>query len=156
MYRSMIKSLEFTVSSPEELMRLGTQIAPMLRAADVLFLIGDLGAGKTTLAKGILSALTGKTDEVTSPTYNLVHIWDGGAFEIWHADLYRLDGPAEVAQLGFDEAFERCLTLIEWPDRMGDLAPDDRLDIKIEKTLGGRKVTLRPMSQAWKDRLHAP
>jgi len=145
---------ELPLNSPEEMAEFGAKLAIMLRQQDVLFLIGDLGVGKTTLARGIILALLGKDADVSSPTYNLVHVWDGPECEIWHADLYRLQDPAEVLMLGLEDAFSHAITIVEWPDRMGKMAPENRLDICIEKTEDGRKIMLRAMGTKWKERLN--
>jgi tRNA threonylcarbamoyladenosine biosynthesis protein TsaE len=96
----------------------GARLAKILRAADVVFLIGDLGAGKTALARGVIRGLCGKEADVTSPTYTLVHVWDGPTCALWHVDLYRLQSPAHMQELGLEDVFCNGICLIEWPDRM--------------------------------------
>ncbi len=144
--------IESLLASPKEVLAFGGRLSKILRPQDVVFLIADLGAGKTTLARGIIQAIIGENTDVSSPTYNLIHVWDGPKCQIWHADLYRLEEPAEVFALGLEEAFEHAITLVEWPDRMGQMAPENRLDICIEKTPKGRKVVLRPIGVQWKER----
>ncbi|VAV88594.1 tRNA threonylcarbamoyladenosine biosynthesis protein TsaE [hydrothermal vent metagenome] len=144
---------QIQLSSPEEMQQFGVKLARLLGPADTVFLIGDLGTGKTTLAKGIIGALSGNSDEVTSPTYNLVHVWPYGDLQIWHVDLYRLDAPKQVAELGLQDAFGQHLCLIEWPDRLGEMAPAQRLDILFTKTATGRSITLRPIGRNWQERL---
>jgi len=97
----------------------------------VVLLIGNLGAGKTTLAKGIVNGLgAAAVDEVSSPTFTLIHEYGGG--RVYHVDLYRLDEPREVATLGLDEIFERDgLALIEWGERFPWLLPAERTEIRI-------------------------
>ena len=82
---------------------LGAALAGLLMAGDVIALHGDLGAGKTTLTRGLIQALCGADEDVPSPTYTLVQAYDGPGFPIWHFDLYRLDRPDEVRELGWDE-----------------------------------------------------
>ena len=108
-------------------MRLGRQINPPL----VITLDGDLGAGKTTLAKAICRGY-GVTEEVTSPTFALVHVYDAPKSPVHHADLYRLDGPKDLQNLGWDDLTQAdALMLIEWPDRAGALLPADHLPIQL-------------------------
>lgn len=145
---------EYFFDSAEKLEAFGRRLAGIVGAGDVIFLIGELGAGKTTLARGIILSISKTAEDVTSPTYNLIHIWDGPNYPIWHADLYRLQEPAEVANLGLEDAFDSALSLVEWPDRMGEMAPAQRLDICLFHHDGGRKLTLRPHGQNWKQRLN--
>lgn len=107
--------------------RLGRQINPPL----VITLEGDLGAGKTTLAKAICEGY-GVTEEVTSPTFALVHVYDAPRSPVHHADLYRLEGPRDLQNLGWDDLVQAdALLLIEWPDRAGRLLPPNRLPIEL-------------------------
>ena len=101
---------------------LGAALAGLLKAGDVIALHGDLGAGKTTLTRGLIQALCGADEDVPSPTYTLVQAYDGPGFPIWHFDLYRLDRPDEVRELGWDET-QAGVALIEWPDRAGRYLP---------------------------------
>ena len=126
----------FETHSEEETIALGRSIAQRLPRRAVVLLIGNLGAGKTTLAKGIASGLGAVTpDEVSSPTYTLIHEYGhapAGA-PVYHIDLYRLDRAEEVATLGLDEIFDRdAVVLIEWGERFPRLMPADRIEIRIE------------------------
>ena len=102
----------------------------------MVLLIGNLGAGKTTLAKGIVNGLgAAAPDEVSSPTFTLIHEYGEG--RVYHVDLYRLDEPREVATLGLDEIFERDgLVLIEWGERFPQLLPAERTEIRIRPVAG--------------------
>ena len=120
----------YRTANEAETIALGERLAHELEPGVVL-LIGDLGAGKTTLAKGIASG-AGATapEEVSSPTFTLVH--DYGEGRVYHVDLYRLDEPREVESLGLDELFERnALVLIEWGERFPRLMPRRRTEIRI-------------------------
>src|SRR5579863_9115669 len=112
--------------SEEETIELGRRIARALPRRAVLLLIGNLGAGKTTLAKGNVSALgAAPPEEVSSPTFTLIHEYGGG--RVYHVDLYRLDRPEQVATLGLEEIFDRqAVVLIEWGERFPELMPPDR------------------------------
>jgi tRNA threonylcarbamoyladenosine biosynthesis protein TsaE len=133
----------FETRSEEETIELGRKIARDLPKKAVILLIGNLGAGKTTLAKGIISGLgAADPDEVTSPTFTLIHEYGGG--RVYHVDLYRLDTPAQVATLGLEELLEReAIVLIEWGERFPHLFPPERTEIRIQpESESFRKITV--------------
>ena len=110
--------------------RLMADIAAQIEPGDLITLSGDLGAGKTTFARALIRHLAGdQTIEVPSPTFTLVQSYELPRFQLLHADLYRLSGPGELGELGFEDAPGSAVTLMEWPDRAGDELPRDRLDI---------------------------
>ena len=113
--------------------KLGALVAPNLKPSDVVYLHGDLGMGKSSLARGLIRALTKPDQDVPSPTFTLVQAYDTPGFEILHLDLYRLKSADEVHELGLDEALPHAVLVIEWPDRLGHLGFDDRLDIVLEQ-----------------------
>jgi tRNA threonylcarbamoyladenosine biosynthesis protein TsaE len=117
--------------SEEETIELGRRIARELPNRAVVVLIGNLGAGKTTLAKGIISGLgAAPSEEVSSPTFTLIHEYGEG--RVYHIDLYRLDRPEQVATLGLEEIFDRdAVVLIEWGERFPKLMPPERLEIRL-------------------------
>jgi len=122
-----------TVPLPDEAATaaLARRLAPALRPGDVLALRGDLGAGKTAFARALVRALLGDDEaEVPSPTFTLVQTYDAPAAAVWHFDLYRLSGPDEVQELGWDEVADG-IALVEWPDRLGPLLPRDRLELTM-------------------------
>ncbi len=129
--------------NPNATADLGAAIADALEVGDAVRLFGDLGAGKTTLARAVIEALTGEAD-APSPTYTLVQSYDTKDGRLLaHADLYRLDDENELAELGLDEALDHGMALIEWPGRAPGFLPADRLDLRLEETgPGGRKATL--------------
>lgn len=88
---------------------------------------GDIGAGKTHFARSLIQSLLRVPEDVPSPTFTLVQIYDGPKCEIWHSDLYRLSGPDEAVELGLEDAFETAISLVEWPDRLAELAPQNAL-----------------------------
>jgi tRNA threonylcarbamoyladenosine biosynthesis protein TsaE len=106
-------------------------VGALLRPGDMVALRGDLGAGKTAFARALIQSLGDPDDEVPSPTFTLVQTYETPAGSIWHFDLYRLSGPDEVIELGWDEVRADGIALVEWPDRLGSLLPADRLDIAI-------------------------
>lgn len=124
--------------------RLGATLAASLEAGDALCLFGALGAGKSTLARGLIRALTSPDEEVPSPTFTLVQTYQAGDLVLAHFDLYRVEDPSEIYELGLDEALDDGIALIEWPERLEGRLPPNRLDIHIVATGQGRAVTLTP------------
>jgi N-acetylmuramate 1-kinase len=124
----------FSVVLPDELAtrRLAVDVANALRPGDMVTLSGDLGAGKTTLARDLIRYLADDdAAEVPSPTFTLLQTYDLPRFPVVHVDLYRTQGTAELAELGFDDLPEGAVVLLEWPDRAGNRLPRDRLDITL-------------------------
>jgi len=121
----------YRASSEAETIELGRRLAGELPPRGVVLLIGNLGAGKTTLAKGIVSGLgAAAPDDVSSPTFTLIHEYGGG--RVYHVDLYRLDEERQVAALGLEEIFERdAMVLIEWGERFPRLLREARARIRI-------------------------
>jgi tRNA threonylcarbamoyladenosine biosynthesis protein TsaE len=110
---------------------LGQAIAAGLRVGDVVCLSGPLGAGKSTLARALVRALTHPDEEVPSPTFTLVQFYEGRGLKLAHFDLYRLEDPDEAYEIGLDEALEDGAVVIEWPERLAGRLPPNRLDIEI-------------------------
>ena len=129
----------FETGSEEETIEVGRAIARELPKHAIVLLIGNLGAGKTTLAKGIVSGLgAAEPEEVTSPTFTLIHEYGGG--HVYHVDLYRLDTPQQIATLGLEEIFDRqAVVLIEWGERFPGLFPADRIEIKLQPLSESRR-----------------
>ncbi|WP_428391856.1 tRNA (adenosine(37)-N6)-threonylcarbamoyltransferase complex ATPase subunit type 1 TsaE [Lichenicoccus sp.] len=131
---------------------LGRDLARLLVPGDSILLAGPLGAGKTALARALLrAACDDPALEVPSPSYTLVQSYDAPGFAIAHFDLWRLDGPAGLIELGWDEA-RAGVVLVEWPDRLGHLTPDDALTVDLQPIAGEaerREVTLT----GWASRL---
>ena len=122
------------LASPQATTVLAARMAPALRAGDTLLLEGAIGAGKTHFARSLIQArlsAAGLAEDVPSPTYTLIQTYCDGAAGIWHADLYRLGDTTEVVELGLEEAFGTSICLVEWPDRLGDLAPADALTLSF-------------------------
>lgn len=127
---------------------LGRRLAALARPGDVVLLEGPIGAGKSSLARAFIRERLGAGEEVPSPTFTLVQVYDdpgqgeGGGTEIWHADLYRLTHPDEVWELGLDQAFESAICLVEWPDRLGRHLPQGALRIRLEAMGDGRRALI--------------
>src|SRR5271168_2460979 len=133
-----LKMQSWVTHSEEETIELGRRIAAELPRRAVVLLIGNLGAGKTTLAKGIVSGLgAAAVEEVSSPTFTLIHEYG----RVYHIDLYRLERAAEVATLGLDEIFDRdAVVLIEWGERFPRLMPEGRIEIRLRSGPENRRV----------------
>ncbi len=111
---------------------LAQAVAGRARQGDVIALFGDLGTGKTSFARAFILALPGgQAETVPSPTFTLVQVYDRVPAPVWHFDLYRLERPEEVYELGFEDALAQGISLIEWPERLGPLLPRDRLEISL-------------------------
>ena len=152
--------IELDLPDESATMCLGRRLAGLAAVGDVIALRGDLGAGKTTLARGFITGLPdpegGSSDEeIPSPTFSLVQIYMREPANVWHADLYRIERPEEVLELGLEEALAEGILLIEWPERMGYFLPRERLDVTIEFVTGkeGRRVKLNA-GPGWQGRLY--
>lgn len=124
--------MEYTINSLEELKQLAAEIAKRVEPQTVICLRGDLGAGKTTLSQSIIRHLLADPNlEVTSPTFNLVHLYNASQYNIWHFDLYRLKHLGEAYELGIEDAFNE-VAIIEWPEIIEDILPKNKIDILIK------------------------
>lgn len=130
------------------------RLAPLLRTGDVIGLAGDLGSGKTTLARDLIAALSDRDREVPSPTFTLVQTYDCGALTVWHFDLYRIERPADVFELGFEDALADGVTLVEWPERLGALMPADHLIVTlVQGPTADARIARLAGRGAWAERL---
>jgi tRNA threonylcarbamoyladenosine biosynthesis protein TsaE len=139
-----VNSQTFQTSSEEEMIALGEHIASLLPRRAVVFLCGDLGAGKTTLTKGIAKGLgAADPDEVSSPTFTLIHEY-GSPARVYHIDLYRIETERQLASLGLDELFDReAVVVIEWPEKFARWLPGEAIVIRIASAGDGRTITLQ-------------
>lgn len=142
---------------------LAASLARVAQAGDVFALSGDLGAGKTSFARAFISALplvegdgaaNPGAEDVPSPTFTLVQVYERSPAPVWHFDLYRLESPQEAYELGLEEALGEGILLIEWPERLGRLLPNERLDLtfRFAAQPDSRTVTLDG-GAVWSDRL---
>ena len=134
MFFSTSGTYSFTMALADEqaTQRLMIDVAAVIEPGDLITLSGDLGAGKTTFARALIRYFAGNTTvEVPSPSFTLMQAYDLPRFALVHADLYRLSGPGELAELGFEDVPEGAVTLLEWPDRAAGTLPPDRLDIAL-------------------------
>ncbi|RLT87922.1 MULTISPECIES: tRNA (adenosine(37)-N6)-threonylcarbamoyltransferase complex ATPase subunit type 1 TsaE [unclassified Ketobacter] len=144
----MTSTLELTLQDESQTLALGQRLASLLRGGGVLYLQGDLGAGKTTLSRGIIQAL-GHSGAVKSPTYTLVEPYELADLKVFHFDLYRLADPEELEFIGIRDYVEPgAVCIVEWPDRGADLIPSPDLSLTLEKDGKGRKITMMGRSPA--------
>lgn len=136
----------------QDTVRFAARVSEILMPGDTILLSGDIGAGKSAFSRAVVRTKAGAEIEVPSPTFTLVQTYDVAGIEIWHCDLYRLTHPDEAFELGLDEAFETAICLIEWPDRLGDLAPQNALKLHFDALENGHSVTLSPNAD-WTARL---
>ena len=139
------------LSSPEETEALGRRLASKLQPGDVAALFGDLGAGKTTLARGVLAGL-GHDGEVASPTFPIVIPYETLRLPVWHVDLYRLDDPSEIDELALDEALQDGALLLEWPERMGPALWPHSLRLTLRRQGEGARALTAGVPAAWEAR----
>jgi tRNA threonylcarbamoyladenosine biosynthesis protein TsaE len=126
---------DFTTNSPEETIALGRELASQLAPPKIVVLRGDLGAGKTTLVKGIAEGFHAAShDDVTSPTFTLIHEYRGPSVNLYHVDLYRIDTPRELETLGLDDLMmENSVLLIEWGEKFPRFQREKDVEIAIER-----------------------
>jgi tRNA threonylcarbamoyl adenosine modification protein YjeE len=146
-----------TIDLPDEkaTAALAAQLADIARPGDIIALSGDLGAGKTSLARAFIRA-RGGIETVPSPTFTLVQLYELRGGPIWHFDLYRLQRAEEAWELGIEDAFREGISLIEWPERLGDLLPVRRLRVALDfgPAPSARRATLSAGPE-WSERLTA-
>ena len=141
-------------ASPEALEAFGGRLARRLGLGEAVCLFGPLGAGKSTLARGLVRALTRPDEDVPSPTFTLMQTYQGPDFPLAHFDLYRLRRPEEAFEIGLDEALDVGAVVVEWSERLEGALPPERLDVRLEiADEGGRLATLRGHG-VWTGREH--
>lgn len=122
----------FHCQSEEDTKRLAAQLAQTCRGGEVFLLHGTLGAGKSLFARGFIQSLAGEDTEVPSPTFTLVQTYDSAKGEIWHFDLYRIQDPDEIFEIGWEDATNGVnITLAEWPERAGPYMPQNARNIRL-------------------------
>ncbi|WP_235826780.1 tRNA (adenosine(37)-N6)-threonylcarbamoyltransferase complex ATPase subunit type 1 TsaE [Facilibium subflavum] len=136
-----MKNKTYYANDDQKMIHLGEQLASQLHPGDIVYLQGDLGAGKTTLVKGILSGL-GHKASVKSPTYTLVESYELPDLQVYHFDLYRLSDPEELEWIGIRDYFDQknAIALIEWPDKGKGFLPKPTKEIYLDYQQPGRKI----------------
>ena len=145
----MNASLSITLKSPEETAALAGRLASKLHCGDVLLLDGPIGSGKTHFARALIQSVMTVTEDIPSPTFTLVQVYDTRIGEIWHSDLYRLTAIEEVEELGLTEAFETGICLIEWPDKLGPIRPESALTLAFRSDPSDEET--RQLDLKWAD-----
>lgn len=150
-----VPAFSLTCPDPEATSRAARRLAARLAPGDCVLLVGDVGAGKTHFARAAIQAMLRELEDVPSPTYTLVQTYHGATGEIWHADLYRLTDISELEELGLGEAFAEAIIFVEWPDRLGDLAPKDALTIEFRAPgpQEVRELAFSHKAPKWRDKL---
>ena len=151
-----MKQIDLKNIDEEMLKTHATWLAAVLGNGDTLLLEGDLGAGKSTLARAIIQRFMAKynsIEDVPSPTFTLVQTYEFPCVEIWHADLYRLSDVGEIEELGLVDAFDQAISLIEWPDRLGGLTPQSALHIQLMDRGDTRDLHLSWSDSKWESKL---
>ena len=124
-----------TAHNEEETAKIASELAPSLKPGDVILLHGTLGMGKTVFARSLIRTLLNDPDlDVPSPTFTLVQTYEAPACRLYHFDLYRIEDPEEIHELGWEEAITEGITIVEWPERLGPYKPTARLDITLTNT----------------------
>ncbi|WP_133179559.1 tRNA (adenosine(37)-N6)-threonylcarbamoyltransferase complex ATPase subunit type 1 TsaE [Shewanella decolorationis] len=147
--------LTFQLNNEDETIAVGQKLARHIQAPLTLYLTGDLGAGKTTLSRGLIQGL-GHKGAVKSPTYTLVEPYELDGVEVYHFDLYRLNDPEELEFMGIRDYFtDRSLCIVEWPDKGHGLLPDADIHLHLNYVNQGREIQIRALTESGKKLLAA-
>jgi tRNA threonylcarbamoyladenosine biosynthesis protein TsaE len=138
------------LKSEEETAAAGAALARVARPGDVITLSGPLGVGKTALARGFLEAL-GHQGDVPSPSFAIVQPYEDVDPAVWHVDLYRIEDPSEIEEVGLDAAADAVL-LVEWPERGGEGAWPDALSLSLDFTRDGERILTAKVPPSWEGR----
>lgn len=125
--------------------KIATELAKTVNAGDIIALYGTLGMGKTAFCRGFIQSFLSEQD-VPSPTFTLLQVYDTPKFPIYHFDMYRLKTPNEAFEIGIEDAFAEGVSLIEWPEKIGNLLPKRHIKVVIEPDQNGRKITIEGLS----------
>lgn len=148
-------SLNFLLPDQSATEALGIRLAGMASRGDIIFLCGTLGIGKSVLARAFIRTYCHTSEDIPSPTFTLVQTYDMEVIPVFHFDLYRLRAAVDVIELGIEEAFVNGISLIEWPDRLGDWLPANRLEIHMKPGINeiSREVSLTRFG-SWETRVN--
>ncbi|WP_417819259.1 tRNA (adenosine(37)-N6)-threonylcarbamoyltransferase complex ATPase subunit type 1 TsaE [Terasakiella sp.] len=147
--------MKIEIKNQNETEEIAQRLATIAEPGDVIALHGDLGVGKSVFSRAFIRAMTSPDEEVPSPTFTLVQIYETEACELYHFDMYRLDAPEDGLELGIEEAFNDGISLIEWPSKLGAYLPWDCLNIKISHNPADQNARHFEFSSQgrWLDRL---
>ena len=142
------------LETPEKTHDFAAELASLCQAGDCILLYGEVGAGKTTFARGFIRSIAEVAEEIVSPTFTLVQTYPvKGEGAVWHFDLYRLKHQSELLELGLEEALSGGIILIEWPELAISHLPDTSLSVRLETKGQGRIVVISGDSKVWQDKL---
>ena len=150
------RTYDLTFASEAETAAFAVKLSVGLRAGDTLLLSGDIGAGKTFFARALIQARLEALDaweDVPSPTFTVVQVYDLQVCDLWHVDLYRLTSSSEVPALGLEDAFETGICLVEWPDRLGPFRPEAPLELSFQATGETSRTLSLKLPEPWASRL---
>lgn len=136
------------LNSDKETASFARSLGAVLQVGDTVLLSGDVGAGKSFLARHLIQSLIGEDEDVPSPTFTLIQTYDVPAGDLWHSDLYRLSDLSEIEELGLIAAFEAAICLVEWPDRLGPYTPASALSLQLSDGLSDDS---RILKLSWTD-----
>ena len=144
----------FVSNGPLETEELASALKENLQNGDIILLKGEIGAGKSLFARSLIQSAMDQVEEVPSPTFTIVQTYETKLGSIWHADLYRLTDQSEIFELGLIDAFVSEIVIVEWPERLGHLEPQDALTVEIIILENDkREVIFSTNSSMWKARL---
>ena len=144
----------FVSNGPLETEELASALKENLQNGDIILLKGEIGAGKSLFARSLIQSAMDQVEEVPSPTFTIVQTYETKLGSIWHADLYRLTDQSEIFELGLIDAFVSEIVIVEWPERLGHLEPQDALTVEIIILENDkREVIFSSNSSMWKARL---
>ena len=144
----------FVSNGPLETEELASALKENLQNGDIILLKGEIGAGKSLFARSLIQSTMDQVEEVPSPTFTIVQTYETKLGSIWHADLYRLTDQSEIFELGLIDAFVSEIVIVEWPERLGHLEPQDALTVEIIILENDkREVIFSTNSSMWKARL---
>lgn len=144
--------LSFQLNNEDATIALATKFAAILAPKDVLLLEGPIGAGKSFFSRALIRARTKTTEDIPSPTFTIVQTYPHENGDIWHCDLYRIGSSDDVIELGLDDAFDTAICLIEWPDRLGNLTPENALYLNFSVDGAIHTITVSE-NRNWAERL---
>lgn len=142
--------MEYSSDSEKDTIEIARKFAGEIRNGDIIALHGNLGMGKSVFARALIRTLCGDAElDVPSPTFTLVQLYDAADIQIAHFDLYRLEDPEEIFELGWEDALGSGIAIVEWPDRLGPYLPRERVDIRLQAGDNGpltRKILIERVS----------
>jgi tRNA threonylcarbamoyladenosine biosynthesis protein TsaE len=141
--------LTLTSKSPFDTAEVATKLGGALQSGDTILLEGTIGCGKTHFARALIQSLLSAPEDVPSPTFTLVQVYETQLGEVWHSDLYRLSAVEEIEELGLVDAFDAGICLIEWPEKLGPLTPEPALLIRF--TTDANEQDTRQLKMSWTD-----